>query len=111
MPSSIARPTSHSHTSEVAELSVSEWSYIGDEQKRRYIGPMAEDFWDTFGLGSPDGTLSAADTAGVALAAIKGLKAESDAKDKKIAALEAKVTELAAVVRALAASNQIALAH
>jgi hypothetical protein len=72
---------------------------------------MAEDFWDTFGLGSPDGTLSAADTAGVALAAIKGLKAESDNKDRKIVTLESEFAELKGLVQELAASNQVALTH
>ena len=72
---------------------------------------MAEDFWDTFGLGSPDGKLSAADTVGVALAAIKGLKAKSDAKDIEIATLKSELTELKAMVQALAASNQVALTN
>lgn len=58
----------------VKDLDVEEWRYIGDEQ--RHVGPYAEDFRETFGVGD-GGTIHLADVAGVTIAAIKAL-------DKKI---------------------------
>ena len=64
--------------SKVAALEVSKWSYKenqGDSTVNgiRHVGPMAEDFHAQFGLGHTDKGISSLDSAGVALAAIKGL--------------------------------------
>ena len=70
----------------VLTLPISEWSYKDSKEGVRHIGPMAEDFYQTFGLGkSPEG-IATIDTSGVALAAIQGLKAE---KDNELATLKA----------------------
>jgi hypothetical protein len=67
-------------------LPVSEWSYTA-EGSVRHLGPMAQDFRAAFNLGEDDTTISTVDEEGVALAAIKALKAENDAKDGQIAEL------------------------
>ena len=62
----------------VAALPITTWSYKNESSDVRHIGPMAQDFYDTFKLGSDDKSISTVDASGVALAAIKALKAEND---------------------------------
>ena len=80
--------------SAVACLTVDRWSYKPETglEQRTHIGPYAEDFRASFGVG--DGvTISTIDAIGVCLAAIKalvarveGLEAELEAADRKKAA-------------------------
>ena len=51
------------------------------------MGPMAQDFRASFGLGINDTTISTPDTSAVAIAAIQGLNKKIEAKDEKIAKL------------------------
>jgi hypothetical protein len=74
--------------SKVAAMPVTEWEYKVDPD-RRYIGPMAQDFHSTFGLGSDDKTISTLDSDGVMYAAIQGLLEEIKLRDEKIAKLQA----------------------
>jgi hypothetical protein len=57
----------------LGRVPVATWSYKGDPEERRYIGPMAQDFHAAFGLGDDDTHISSGDLDGVALAAIQGL--------------------------------------
>lgn len=90
----------------VDELDVLAWNYNKDPDSVRHIGPMAEDFHQKFGLnGKNDGVISASDVNGVALAAIKALKARSDSlerelqqKDQEIDGLRRAVDDLRAAV-------------
>lgn len=88
----------------VMELPVSEWSYK-DSPSSRHIGPMAQDFYKSFGLGSTDKGLSSIDTGGVALAAIQGIKKEKDSEVEQLRAdlkrQEHRVMELELLVREL----------
>lgn len=61
----------------VIALPINSWSYK-KEQGVTHIGPMAEDFYRSFGLGSTKKGIAAVDTGGVALAAIQGMKEEND---------------------------------
>jgi hypothetical protein len=74
--------------SKIAALPVTSWEYKVDPD-RRYIGPMAQDFHSTFGLGSDDKTISTLDSDGVMYAAIQGLLEEITLRDKAIKELEA----------------------
>jgi len=58
-------------------LKVDEWSYK-TARNQRHVGPMAEDFYATFGLGPDNKHVAPGDMAGVALAAAKALKAENE---------------------------------
>jgi hypothetical protein len=61
------------------QLEVSAWRYKQEGKDARHIGPVAEDFQQVFGLG--DGKhISTVDSEGIALAAIKAIKAEKDAE-------------------------------
>jgi len=75
---------------------VLEWSY--KDQESRHIGPMAEDFHSSFGLGDSDRTLAPRDVAGVALLALQGLDEVVQEKDHEIEQLRREVAELRAMV-------------
>jgi hypothetical protein len=77
----------------VAALPVTAWNYKHDP-KRRYIGPMAQDFHATFGLGHDDKHISTLDTDGVTLSAIKGLVEELREQATRLAELEAELQAL-----------------
>lgn len=61
---------------EVAGLDITSWSYRSDPSHTRHLGPMAQDFRATFGLGGSDEAIFLVDADGVALAAIQALNAE-----------------------------------
>jgi hypothetical protein len=63
----------------VANLPIQQWNYIADDSKVPHIGPMAQDFYAAFNIGADDKHIATVDADGVALAAIKALKAENDA--------------------------------
>lgn len=77
----------------VSELPISTWAYKEDEQVL-HLGPMAQDFFRQFGLGSSDRRIATIDTSGVALAAIQGLKQELDRKDQEIDRLRTEIERL-----------------
>lgn len=72
---------------QVVGLPIAEWSYKTDARGVRHLGPMAEDFFATFGLGGTEKAIATNDTSGVALAAIQGLHAELAERDQRIAKL------------------------
>jgi len=72
----------------LAGLDISSWRYKTDAESIRHIGPMAEDFYQAFGLGHDPEQISVADMSGVLLAAVKGLA-------EKVEALEQEKAELA----------------
>lgn len=89
----------------VAALPVTAWEYKHDPN-RSHVGPMAQDFHATFGLGFDDKHISTLDTDGVTLSAIKGLieelrerKARSAAQAKRLADLETRFRALADQLR------------
>jgi autotransporter adhesin len=62
----------------IRHLSVTEWNYIGADPGIRYIGPMAQDFWQAFKLGGTDSLgINSISIDGVNLAAIKALEART----------------------------------
>lgn len=62
----------------VDQLPIAEWSYLSSPDLR-HVGPMAEDWHAAFGLGPDERHVSPTDMAGVALAAVKALRAENHA--------------------------------
>ena len=71
----------------VAELAISTWEYKGSDEGR-HIGPIAEDFAQSFGTGSNERYISTVDADGVALAAIQGLYALVREQQARIEQLE-----------------------
>jgi hypothetical protein len=69
--------------SKIDELTVTEWNYKNDNQNVKHIGPTAQDFQKTFGVGSDGKSISTIDPSGIALAAIKALnKQNQELKDQ-----------------------------
>ena len=78
----------------VGRLPISVWTYRNEPDDVRHLGPMAQDFRASFGLGDDDRTYFAVDAQGVALAAIQALHAEVQRLEKQNATL---ARDLAAV--------------
>jgi hypothetical protein len=56
----------------LSRLPITEWNYK-TEKGVKHIGPVAQDFYATFGLGNDDKSISTIDPSGIALAAIQEL--------------------------------------
>ncbi len=90
----------------VLELPLQTWSYKSHADST-HLGPIAEDFYEAFGLGSTDRGIATVDSAGVALAAIQGLEARhrvemaelSAGYEERLASLEARLNHLATLVQ------------
>jgi trimeric autotransporter adhesin len=79
------------------KVPVSTWNYIAEGQQSRHLGPMAEDFYGAFRLGTTDKAIGIQDAVGVSLAAVKALDArtvELQQKAEEVEQLRAKVNTL-----------------
>ncbi len=56
----------------VAAMPISKWNFK-DDAATTHMGPMAQDFYAAFNLGTDDKHIATVDADGVALAAIQGL--------------------------------------
>ena len=86
----------------VAALPISTWNYRTDAAVQ--MGPMAQDFFEVFGLGGTASGLAPRNLASVALAAVQGLNAEKDAEVAELKAENAELQERLAALEALVAS-------
>ena len=102
----------------VAALPISPWAFT-NAVSTRHLGPMAQDFRASFGLGEDDKTISSRDVASVALAAIQGLnqKLEQTVQEEETQiaelkqhnqSLAARLAKLEKVLEALAGKEQAA---
>ncbi len=85
----------------VAALSIQTWAYTNDSRGTRHLGPVAQDFKATFGLGADDKSIATVDADGVALAAIQGLNQKVEEKESRIQALEKELATLKEMVTRL----------
>jgi hypothetical protein len=69
-------------------LPISTWSYINEPVGVRHLGPMAQDFYASFGLGDSDRSYHSVDGHGVALAAIQALDRLIQTERESVKALE-----------------------
>lgn len=81
---------------------VTTWSMIGGEEVR-HLGPVAEDFWQAFGLGLGETTIGMGDIDGVTFAAAKALEARTTDLQAQLNARTTQVVELQGQVDAQAA--------
>jgi hypothetical protein len=88
----------------VAGLQITSWNFKGDAATR-HIGPMAQDFYAAFNVGTDEKHIGVVDEGGVALAAIQGLNQAVEEKDAKIKDLEGRLTKMEAKLDRLA--NQV----
>ncbi len=66
----------------ISELEITKWNYKSDD-KIDHIGPTAQDFKETFGVGSDGKSISTIDPSGVALAAIQELNRQNKEMKKQ----------------------------
>jgi hypothetical protein len=78
----------------VRALPISTWNYTSDDPAVRHIGPMAQDFAATFGVGVDDRHIHPLDGQGVALAAIQGLLNQIEALREENVQLAARIAAL-----------------
>jgi hypothetical protein len=75
-------------------MPVTSWNYISEGKQVRHIGPMAEDFFQAFGLGTGNTSIGIQDLAGVGLAATKALEERTAELQQKTTELQQKSTEV-----------------
>jgi len=85
----------------VGELPISMWTYVEEPSGVRHLGPMAQDFRASFGLGADDRSYNPVDAHGVALAAIQALERIASQQQQRIEKLERDNRALGRRVRAL----------
>lgn len=71
----------------VNQLDVRTWDFTNTDDGR-HIGPMADDFHETFAVGGDGETIASVDADGVAFAAIQGLAEKHETTDDRLTALE-----------------------
>lgn len=84
-------------------LPVYTWNYIVEGPQTVRMGPMADEFFATFGLGDDDQVISTVDSNGVALAALKGLHAKVKTQQTLIEAQQVKIQEMETKIAAIEA--------
>ncbi|HEX7568939.1 MAG TPA: tail fiber domain-containing protein, partial [Verrucomicrobiae bacterium] len=93
--------TSRDILEKVVGLPISRWNFKADATTQ-HIGPMAQDFYAAFNVGTDEKHIAIVDEGGVALAAIQGLHEIVREKDADIAALKQRLTDLEKAVSELA---------
>lgn len=88
------------------QIPVSTWNYISEGRQARHMGPMAEDFYKAFGLGTGNTSIGVQDLAGVSLAAVKALELRTSELQQKTAEVDQLRTEVNALRSANAAMEQ-----
>ncbi|MEW5702080.1 MAG: tail fiber domain-containing protein [Candidatus Zixiibacteriota bacterium] len=83
----------------LASIPVAMWNYKSQPTEVRHIGPMAQDFYNAFGVGEDDKHITTIDADGVAFAAIQALHA----KTQEIDELRALIAELQKRLEAMTA--------
>ncbi|HEX8285346.1 MAG TPA: tail fiber domain-containing protein [Pyrinomonadaceae bacterium] len=89
------------------KVPVSTWNYIAEGQQSRHLGPMAEDFYTAFQLGTTDKAIGIQDAVGVSLAAVKALDARTTELQQKTAEVEQLRAKVTTLEQRLAALEQL----
>lgn len=79
----------------VVDLPVSTWRYVWEADGVRHLGPMAQDWRASFGLGTDDRTICCTDANGVALVAIQALHRELADLRREVKELRTQAAEAA----------------
>lgn len=87
---------------QVLRLPITTWNYQADTAVR-HMGPMAQDFYAAFGLGTDNRHIAPLDANGVTLAAIQALAQQNQAQENRLTQLEQENADLAARLAALEA--------
>ena len=68
----------------MSRVPVSRWTMIGDEEGTVHLGPVAEDFYEAFGLGLGETAIGLGDIDGVNFAATQGLERRTTALHERL---------------------------
>lgn len=90
----------------VGQLPIATWTYLEEPPAVRHLGPMAQDFHASFGLGDDDRSYNSIDAHGVALAAIQALQRVVSQQEQRIEKLERENRALGERLRALDGRRQ-----
>ena len=60
------------------------YNYKAQDDEVKHLGPVAQDFYEAFGLGEDERYISSVDADGIAFSAIRGLHNLMEQKDAKI---------------------------
>lgn len=85
----------------LASLPISTWSYQDEGAEVRHMGPMAQDFYQAFGLGADNTHIATLDASGVTLAATQELLVMVEEQAAQVQQLEAENQALKARLDAL----------
>ncbi|HEY0149543.1 MAG TPA: tail fiber domain-containing protein [Allosphingosinicella sp.] len=88
----------------VRALPITSWNYISEGANVRHLGPMAEDFHASFGLGVGSASIGVQDLASVSLAAVQALEvrtADIQQDVSELMKLQGEVAQLRAANQAL----------
>ncbi|MCX6296972.1 MAG: tail fiber domain-containing protein, partial [Bacteroidetes bacterium] len=85
----------------IAEMPITNWNYKTQSKNIRHIGPMAQDFYKSFGFGESDTTITSVDIDGINMVAIQALIEKTNELNKKAAQIE----ELKATIKKLKNNN------
>jgi trimeric autotransporter adhesin len=83
----------------IRALPITTWNYTSEGAQVRHLGPMAEDFYQSFGLGVGNTSIGVQDLASVSLAGVKALEertAQLQAKSAEVDQLRAELGQLRA---------------
>ena len=75
----------------IDRLPITRWNYKGAPDK--HIGPVAQDFYHLFGLGTDDKTITTVDPAGIALIGIQELYRQCQQSSEQVAGQQTQITE------------------
>jgi len=95
--------------SRLSGIEVSSWNYISEGKNVRHVGPMAEDFFNAFQLGTGNTSIGMQDLTGVSLAAIKELDQRTNELRQKTAEVEQLREQVNDLQRRLATLEQLML--
>ena len=76
------------------KVPVTTWNYISEGREVRHLGPMAEDFYAQFRLGTGNTSIGVQDLAGVSIAAVKELDEQLQQKQAEIERLQNEIKTL-----------------
>jgi hypothetical protein len=97
-------------TAEILEkvklLPLSHWTYTNEPANVRHLGPMAQDFYSSFGLGNDDRSYHSVDAHGVALAGIQALERRVAEQGKRLERLERENRRLTRQLQSALADRQ-----
>jgi hypothetical protein len=79
-------------------MPVQTWFYKDAHDEGEHMGPVAEDFAETFGLGKDERHIATVDESGVAFAAIQGLNQKVESENAKLEGLNAELSTKADVI-------------